>query len=660
MDDDNVIIAWNEGAYTSRLRDATGEMVSVVTSRDALEGEIRAGSGQEWTDARLIVLLELIWERQRSQFYGFELVKDLLLDDFNQPVLLCSFLERERFYTAEGIGRFLAPMPFSFIRLPTTPEALVGKAQDAEAFSPRLRAYVRENYLAQEPFGRVAHDLRNALDKDAPEAKRMVQRCLEDLDALNVTLPTELAEQRSVVQRTLQQGAEISDEVATAVSELGNRLEQHSATRRTAGSENGEASAPSNYAVMLVEDDDADREEIRRGLKPHFEVFAASSAEEALEGLRMSRQKYLAIVADWLLLEEDGITWQPMQGFDLLVKAWEESAPICLIALTSLEREAVASVLRSTSLEIDWFPKSEVGENTRWPYHAFAGYIRKRVRALLPDLVNMPEKAWWSEKGLGDLFLELKYESGRWEDVRQDAEETARQIVEEYYEEETATSPINKGDYRLTAPGDKTTPNMGHLEKILPQRLAVLALHFEYEQSLVDIRTLLRMEEELDESTIKNRAKSWFAKLGLEREYGRIPESSVMEHEREWLNQTYGLDLKRAELEAQAKSGGTEHQSLSSEFNSFLKEVEGIEYRLNRYADRYAEDPPSVGAIDTMEEAINALKVFTRWGKGKQSNRKDFLRDLMEQILDVSENQQVLREFDRIEEVQDLIDSLRE
>lgn len=653
----NLVLAWSDDRYASRLRNETDSQVSVVTSRDRLEKKLTVGDTQRWADVQLVVLMELGWDEPRVRFYGFELVRELLLQDFDRPLMLCSYLEKKQFYSIKGIERFLAPMPFPFVRLPVTPETLVEEAQSADAFSSRLRAYVRENYLAQEPFGRIAHDLMRALDRDDSEMRSVVQRCLENIKSLNVSLPTGLATQRDDVEQALRQGEVTSDEMREKISELRNLLRQHGSPQQTADSDTGGVKKTTDYAVMLVEDDDSYREGIRHGLEPHFEeVFAASSAEEALEKLQTPGRRYMAIVADWLLLEEDGITWQSTQGFDLLVNAWKENAPICLIALTSLDREAVASVLRSTSLEIDWFPKSEVGENTRWPYHAFAGYIRKRVRTLLPDLVNMPEGKWWTEKGLGDLFLELKYESGRWQQVRKNAEDTARQIVRDFYEEETAMSPINEGDYQLKAPGRSTTPDMGHLEKILPQRLAVLALHFEYGQSPLSIRTLLRMEETKPESTVKNRAKQWFSKLGLPREDGRIPESSVMEHEREWLSRVYEVDLKTAELEAQAKSGGTEHPSMATELNSLCTEINGIMWGLGR---KYGEDNvPSVGEVKTMEEGMDALRTATNWAEDKRPKIQRFLRGEMQKILENPKNEQVLVHFGHMNEVQDLVDSM--
>jgi CheY-like chemotaxis protein len=649
------IIAWDKTPYADFLRKETGDDVSVVTSRADLDAELQNGTGRTWADVQLVTLLELAWEGQRSRFHGFELVKELLLEDFDQPLLLCSYLEKENFYTVQGAGRFLARMPFPFVRLPVAPEVLAAKANDAEAFSAMSRAYVRENYLAQEPFARIAHDMRQALSQSDDQMERTVRRLLEDLDALKARLPGAVAEQRQAVEQALRRDGAIDTARAT-IDELRRRLQEHGRPQDDGEAEEENAAAKSDYAVLLVEDDDVQREQYRCGLAPYFDVFAAESAAEALSELRTSERTYLAVVADWVLMEEDGVTWQPMQGFDLLVEAWEESGPLCLIALTSLHREAVASVLRSASHEIDWFSKSEVGDDARWPFHAFAGYLRKRIQALLSDRVSMPQGKWWTEKGLGDLLLELKYESGRWEQVLTDAEETARQIVDKFFEEESALAPVNKGDYKLTTPGRTTTPKMSHLEKILPLRLAVLAGHFKHNLSPLKIRRLLRKEQDIDENKVENRAKQWYATLGLERKNQRIPEASVMEHERDWLQRTYDIELKKVELEERAKSGGTKHPGMPAELNSLCREIGGIMWSL----DRHFEDAPSSDEIQTVDGGIDALKAATRWAESRGSSAQRFLKKDLQQILDNTGYEQVLGKFGYLDDVEAYVDSLRE
>jgi CheY-like chemotaxis protein len=648
------VIAWNGGSDAEQFQAEADSDVTVVTSEADLDAELQNGTGRAWADVQLVILLELAWGGKRTRFHGFELVKELLLEDFDQPLVLCSYLEKENFYSVQGAGRFLARMPFSFVRLPVAPEALAAKAGDAEAFSAMSRAYIRENYLAQEPFARIAHDMRQALSQSDDQMERTVRRLLEDLDALKARLPGAVAEQRQAVEQALRRDGAI-DTARASIDELRRRLKRYGAPQDDGEAEEENAAAKSDYAVLLVEDDDVQREQYRRGLAPYFNVFAAESAAEALNELRTSERTYLAVIADWVLLEEDGVTWQPMQGFDLLVEAWEESGPLCLIALTSLHREAVASVLRSASHEIDWFSKSEVGDDARWPFHAFAGYLRKRVRALLSDRVSMPQGKWWTEKGLGDLFLELKYESGRWEQVRTDAEKTARQIVEEFFEKDTALAPVNKGDYKLTTPGRTTTPKMSHLEKILPLRLAVLAGHFKHQLSPLKIRRLLRKEQDIDESKVENRAKQWYATLGLERNNQRIPEASVMEHERDWLQRTYDLELKKVELEEQAKSGGTKHPGMATELNSLCREIGGIMWSL----DRYFEDAPSSDEIETIDGGMDALEAATRWAENRRSSDQKFLRGKMQAILDDPGYEQVLEKFGYLDDVEAHVDSLR-
>ena len=104
------VIAWDEGPYADRLRDRAGEGVSVVTSKTDLDAALQSGAGGAWADdVQLALLLELVWEGQRTRFHGFELVKELLLADFDRPLVLCSYFEKKDFYSTEGARNRPAP-----------------------------------------------------------------------------------------------------------------------------------------------------------------------------------------------------------------------------------------------------------------------------------------------------------------------------------------------------------------------------------------------------------------------------------------------------------------------------------------------------------------------------------------------------------------------
>jgi CheY-like chemotaxis protein len=549
---EEIVIAWDEGPYANHLRDKTSEDVSIATSKDNLEEELRRGEkGQYRDDACLVVLLEVNWEGQRSFFHGFELARELMMDGFTGPIVFCSFVRRKALYDLQniGIGRLMAPMPFTFVQLPVAPETLVKEAGEAQAFSAMMQAYVCENDLVSKPLARIAHGMRGALQKSGTEMRCIVRRKLDDLKALGVNLPADIAEQRQAVDLALQKES-VDSQTYTLVRKLKNSLEQHD-PRRESDREHEETER-ADYAVLLVEDEEDYRAECEEALSSYFEeVTAVRNSEEALNELNNSDHKYLAVISDWVLHEEDDITWQPMQGFDLLAAAWEQNKPISLIALTSLNPEAVRSVLLRTDLDIRWFDKDDVGKGELWPYHAFAGFIKERVRSLLPDLENMPKFAAWTRHGLGDLFLELKYESGRWEQVRKKVEEMASRIVDDFVVNRVDQSPINEGAYNLELVTSTPVREMKKLEDILPQRLAVLAMQFEHRMEPIDIRCRLFYKDADGPENVEQQVRNWYPTLGISTQAKGIGQAAIFEHERDWLRRRYDRGQEEAERKMQ-------------------------------------------------------------------------------------------------------------
>jgi CheY-like chemotaxis protein len=611
---ENVVVAWDDNVFADRIREEAEPEVSVATSRKSFD-RLRI----EKKDPSLIILLELSWQGRRTDFHGFEVLKDLLMEDADSPLLLCSFLEREQFYSLEGVNRFLARMPFPFERLPsipatllervrgidtphllpiaseayfeqedeegeldlkelpdlpsqkvgklphlTAPEAFLEKLRGVRPLSARMRAYIRENYLAQEPVSDVVHDLRTVLETELEEGefRDTVARLTRDLNALNINLPQEISDQNRTVRRQALRKEEDNTDLRESTEVLKDQLNRLDFSRRSSGQNQEPFRSAYNYHVLIVEDDDSQREEYRKGLEPYFDdVRAVGTADQALEELRSS-DEYRAVVADWRLLEDDGVTWQRLQGFDLLIKAWESSAPIHLVALTSLNREAVASVLRETNVDIDWFPKSEVGKDARWPYHALAEYIHKRIEPALQDLEDIPDFTWWTEKGLGDRFLELKYKSKRWDQVRSNVKKAAEKVIENIEDgdglgedEKINNKKYYEGKHALTAPSSGTEEaSMRQLEKILPQRMIVLAMCFaekEIKSDVVDratygapitkilfkkLRGTKKNVGELDES----RVRQWFSKIGISYEKGEI-KKSAFDYEKKWINEKFGV-----------------------------------------------------------------------------------------------------------------------
>lgn len=536
------LILWNKAPYCKELEKIFGTD-SVATSNAELEGLLKEDSDSDC----LIILAELSWGgKNLSLFQGFELAEKLLLDGFTKPLVFCSFQRREFFYNSKSAARFLSPMPFTFLQLPLSRQQWEEKVSKIRAFSPMLQAYIRENCLVK--GGRlkaIVHRLRNGVSQQE-QFNQICKRSFDDLDVLHVSLPLELIQQRKTIEHCLSQGniAAAAEETKSLVEKLDKFASTTSSTASIAAPEKA------SYGIVIVEDNEQQLKRLQQEMEKYFDVFATRSSTEALKELQndLSHEKYFAIVADWELLEEDGFTWQEMQGFDLLAEAGR-TRPLCLIALTSLSKDAVSSILRPSPVKIHWFSKEEVGNNARWSYYAFAQYMIEQITNILLEQLHEPSGDLWQRRGLKELFIDLRYHSGKWPAVELDIKEKANQIIKAYYSvycQGGTIHAINKNPHKLILPGDDTVPNNNHLLCNLILRLVSLGLHFGHKIQLENIYRLLYCRDDKEDVTAS--LKRFCSNIGFstnrkETAKFEIDTSTVMKYEREWLTKQYRVEI---------------------------------------------------------------------------------------------------------------------
>jgi len=546
-----VVIAWDEGVFADRFRSACGDNVSVVTSRSSLDQELQRDDGKDWGDTCLVVLLELDWEGHRSRFRGFDIVRDLLLhEEFDQPIVLCSFARKRSLYDIPGIGRRLARMPFTFERLPTTPGVLVEKARNAAPFSAPWLEFVRRNILVEKPYAMCAHDIRGAIPKGDEELSSAVEDALDDLDALNLGLPENLLKHRQRAEQALEN--ERYGEARNALRVFVGLLEQHGVQEaNTEDSRPIEEGEPKSD-IILIEDEGDELEYYRRGLERDFNVFAARHVEEVLAELEENpkNREYVAIVADWRLKEEDGKTDQPLQGFELLDKVSRKHGPIYRVALTSLPKSAIASVQNATSSKIydTYFPKGSVGNAAGYSFPEISEKIKEGIEPIQTLRTRLPEIGPWKPQSgkttFREVFLKL-YNSNEWNDELSQIKRTAINVIKdyvEYYENEYSRGgsapPVGNAPYNLSA-GEKATRD--RVLKVLALRLVSLWFHFKYETSTEDICPFLTGKTPEYGGTYPGQ---WYSILGLGRSGGGFKVQSIFPYEEEWLKSRHNVNIK--------------------------------------------------------------------------------------------------------------------
>lgn len=548
-----VVVAWDECTFANQFRSESGDDVSVVTSETDLREELHLDDGQDWGGTGLIILLELDWERHRSRFHGFDIVRDLLLKGFDQPIVLCSFASNKSLYDIPGIGRRLARMPFPFERLPTSPDVLVERARNADSFSDPWLEFVRRNILAEKPYAMCAHDIKGAIAKSDEELGSAVDDALEDLDEMNLGLPENLSKHRDRAEQALED--ERYSEAREALRVFVGLLEQHGVQETETEDFRAEDKEKPKSDIILIEDEEDELEYYRRGLERDFKVFAAGHVEEVLSELEENpeNREYLAIIADWQLKEEDGKTWQPKQGFELLDEVGRKYGPIYRVALTSLPKSAIASVQNATSSGIydTYFPKRSVGNTAGYSFPEISEKIKDGIEPIHKLRRRLPDLGPWTDRGeektFREAFLELYY-SDEWSDEIEEVKIRSNEIIKEYieyyenkYKNGQKAPSIGESPYNLSAGNYDTEATRGHILKILTLRLISLYLHFEHNLSTKDICPfLIGKSKEYDGSW----PGQWYSIVGFERVEGGINIQSILPYEEEWLKKYHGSDIK--------------------------------------------------------------------------------------------------------------------
>lgn len=620
----DTIIAWDNLDYANHVSDMSGEDVSVIASNGELGETLEDGP------KRLVVLLELAWEGKRSEFYGFDLIRDLLLDGFDQPILLCSFLPREEFYDIQGIGRKLARMPFPFVRLPAAPGVLVEKAKNAEPFSDMWYAFVRENILVEEPFEICAHEIKGALSKSDDELGPAVDAALGDLDALNLRLPEDLSRHRKRAEQALEGGNYA--EAREALEVFVGLLERHGSQRDIDAAAGTKKKELPKSDVILLEDEEDQLEYYRRGLEREFNVFAAQRAEEVLKELEENPndREYVAIIADWWLKEEDGKTWQPMQGFELLDEVGRKHGPIYRVALTSLPQGAFASIRNAAPSGImdEYFPKGSVGNTKSYSFPEIADSIKEGIEPVLELRNRLPTIGIWTNrderKTFQEAFLEL-YQSDEWESERAKIERASDNLVEEYveYEEQYVqgeSAPDIRDESNLTPATRDTPATRGRIIQVLKLRLITLALHFRLnlgDESIFQLLTGKTEDSDYSSSALRN----WYSNLGFSRSEGEIVRW-IMPYEEDWLKRSQGIDLEEVERK--------EIEEKERQFAQFINDRLD-DFRGTKVNGRRLRVPSNID-IRTAEDAVDALESLDdQLGMGRMRRKfRGLLEDVQE------------------------------
>jgi CheY-like chemotaxis protein len=391
------ILAWNPGEYAEMLKQLLGED-RIATTEKELRQKIK-------NQKRLLILAELNWRHKKlSQFYGYELAKDLIARKSEKDIAFISFLDRTTLRACTPTARLLTPI-FPHYRLPRDKEI------EFPSFSATKWNIIRHYYLKPDGIvDKLLHDLKKLNPQSRSE---IIIDTLARIQTYASILPKEAVEVASQAQKLFGNQPEQAFRKLKFLQDL---LENY---YKKVVSPPQATLTKSPYKIMVVEDESDTLAAIEHGLSDFFEVVKCYRiGAEALEDLQKNNRSCSALIVDMELLDNDG-NWQAVQGYDLIEKA-REFPHLVIYMLTVYSRRALGNIQSTMSSgKVGYLAKDPVrGLPLEKSYSAFSEELQNQIRKNSIYLSG-PQNGLW-KKGLLQFYyrtLESQEGADLWDDV---------------------------------------------------------------------------------------------------------------------------------------------------------------------------------------------------------------------------------------------------
>lgn len=399
----DTVLVWSPGEYAEALKKVLGEE-RIATTENELKQKIK-------NQKRLLILAELNWRQKKlTQFFGYELAKELIARKSETDLAFLSVLDRTTLRACTPTARLLTPI-FQHYQLPLHTEIEIPK------FSATKWNIIRHYYLKPDGIvDKLLHDLKK-LNQQSSVAK--IIDTLVRMQTYASILPKEAAEVASETQKLFENQSEQAFQKLKFLQDL---LENYYTDVVSPPQAN---LTKSPCKIMVVEDESDTLEAIERGLSDYFEVVKCyNNGAEALEDLQKNNRSYSALIVDMELLDSDG-NWQAVQGYDLIEKA-REFPHLVIYMLTVYSRRALSNIQSTMSSgKVGYLAKDPVrGLPLEKSYSVFAEELQSQIRKNSVYLAG-PQNGLW-KKGLLQFYyriLDSREGVGLWDDVYQCVDE---------------------------------------------------------------------------------------------------------------------------------------------------------------------------------------------------------------------------------------------
>lgn len=321
---DSTLLVWNDDNNGTQLQSILGKEKLAVSPAE-LEEKIEGKN-------RLLVLAELNWhDRKYSQFYGYDLVRDLIGKNHEADVAFLSVLARKQLQNCGPTCRLLVPI-FMHFQLPYCFERKV-KIQPPR-FSRTKWGMIRNYYIRPDGIvDKLLHDLK----KITPNANReLIKKTIDNIQSYREILHPEIADAINTIAKDIDEGHEVYSQIRQLRWDLGTYYREIVHTEQPKLQQ-------SPFRIMIVEDDADTLRTLQNGLSHYFEnIEAVSSGPEAFDKLTKDVMSYSAIIADMDMRDDDGFL-QEVQGYDLIEEA-KKFPHLALCMLTHFSKRALGHV----------------------------------------------------------------------------------------------------------------------------------------------------------------------------------------------------------------------------------------------------------------------------------------------------------------------------
>lgn len=356
-------------------------------------------------DSRIFVLAEICWKNHKySDFYGFELVKQLRIKKIPFPIFICSFAPKSFFLKLQAPIFQILRVSFShpFLELPLRRENHLTTSPVKSLNKYQLEDIKYHFFDIQGLLDEYIHHIKNlAINKD-------INNIHKTLDQIGNIIPI----QKNILFKQIKSdflnklsGNTVSYE---AIGGLKKEIQNLLPSRYLDAAEKTDTH---EWRLLLVDDnEDLLGELSKRFLENGFRCFTATSGEEALalldddyqgkltdpiSGKPLHANSIAVVISDLRFIDKND-NWQQWQGYDIINEIAKKPNFISLFVLTSKKGTILDLIARMNHLRVYWFAKEDVlGDGTIKPFSLFCSKIKTEGDHTYNSLVSIPQSSAW-------------------------------------------------------------------------------------------------------------------------------------------------------------------------------------------------------------------------------------------------------------------------